>query len=123
MKKLISLAAAFAALTLTASAAFAATANATIVAPNTEKITAPFAGTLLAFDLRQGDSVAANETLFTMDTTPIYATQAGTVSAVFAGVGDDASGVAAHYGSLAVIEPKNALYIAASTQQAYDDAR
>ena len=36
MKKLISLAAAFAALTLTASAAFAATANATIVAPNTE---------------------------------------------------------------------------------------
>ena len=87
-----------------------------------EKITAPFAGTLLAFDLRQGDSVAANETLFTMDTTPIYATQAGTVSAVFAGVGDDASGVAAHYGSLAVIEPKNALYIAASTQQAYDDA-
>ncbi|MEI3406687.1 MAG: hypothetical protein V8Q79_08935 [Christensenellales bacterium] len=57
-----------------------------------------------------------------MDTTPIYATQAGTVSAVFAGVGDDASGVAAHYGSLAVIEPKNALYIAASTQQAYDDA-
>ena len=122
MKKLISLAAAFAALTLTASAAFAATANATIVAPNTEKITAPFAGTLLAFDLRQGDSVAAGETLFTMDTTPIYATQAGTVSAVFAGVGDDASGVAAHYGSLAVIEPKNALYIAASTQQAYDDA-
>lgn len=122
MKKLISLAAAFAALTLTASAAFAATANATIVAPNTEKITAPFSGTLLAFDLRQGDSVAANETLFTMDTTPIYATQAGTVSAVFAGVGDDASGVAAHYGSLAVIEPKNALYIAASTQQAYDDA-
>lgn len=75
MKKLISLAAAFAALTLTASAAFAATANATIVAPNTEKITAPFAGTLLTFDLRQGDSVAANETLFTMDTTPVYATR------------------------------------------------
>ena len=72
MKKLISLAAAFAALTLTASAAFAATANATIVAPNTEKITAPFAGTLLAFDLRQGDSVAANETLFTMDTTEYF---------------------------------------------------
>ena len=122
MKKLISLTAAFAALTLTASAALAATANATIVAPNTEKITAPFSGTLLSFDLNQGDSVTAGETLFTMDTTPVYATQAGTVSAVFAQVGDDASGVAAHYGSLAVIEPKNALYLAASTQQAYDDA-
>ena len=37
-------------------------------------------------------------------------------------VGDDASGVAAHYGALAVVEPKNALYIDASTEQAYDDA-
>lgn len=46
----------------------------------------------------------------------------GTVSAVFASVGDDASGVAAHYGALAVIEPKNALYIDASTDQAYNDA-
>ena len=41
---------------------------------------------------------------------------------MFASVGDDASGVAAHYGALAVIEPKNALYIDASTDQAYNDA-
>ena len=41
---------------------------------------------------------------------------------VMAKVGDDASGVAAHYGALAVVEPKNALYIDASTEQAYDDA-
>ena len=115
--------AAFAAtLTLTASCALAATADAKIVAPNTEKITAPFAGTLLPFDYETGDSVSAHETLFTLDTTPVYATQAGTVSAVFASVGDDASGVAAHYGALAVIEPKNALYIDASTDQAYNDA-
>ena len=105
-----------------ATAAFAATANATIVAPNTEKITAPFAGTLLPFDAELGDSVSAGETLFTLDTVPVYAAQAGTVSAVFAKVGDDASGVAAHYGALAVVEPKNALYIDASTEQAYDDA-
>ncbi|MFQ9449198.1 MAG: hypothetical protein ACLR4A_19330 [Christensenellales bacterium] len=74
------------------------------------------------FDYETGDSVSAHETLFTLDTTPVYATQAGTVSAVFASVGDDASGVAAHYGALAVIEPKNALYIDASTDQAYNDA-
>lgn len=30
--------------------------------------------------------------------------------------------MAAHYGALAVIEPKNALYIDASTDQAYNDA-
>lgn len=122
MNKTMSVAAFAAALTLTASCALAATADAKIVAPNTEKITAPFAGTLLPFDYETGDSVSAHETLFTLDTTPVYATQAGTVSAVFASVGDDASGVAAHYGALAVIEPKNALYIDASTDQAYNDA-
>lgn len=122
MNKTMSVAAFAAALTLTTSCALAATADAKIVAPNTEKITAPFAGTLLPFDYETGDSVSAHETLFTLDTTPVYATQAGTVSAVFASVGDDASGVAAHYGALAVIEPKNALYIDASTDQAYNDA-
>ena len=122
MNKMMSVAAFAAALTLTASCALAATADAKIVAPNTEKITAPFAGTLLPFDDATGDSVSAHETLFTLDTSPVYATQAGTVSAVFASVGDDASGVAAHYGALAVIEPKNALYIDASTDQAYNDA-
>ena len=122
MNKMMSVAAFAAALTLTASCALAATADAKIVAPNTEKITAPFAGTLLPFDYETGDSVSARETLFTLDTTPVYATQAGTVSAVFASVGDDASGVAAHYGALAVIAPKNALYIDASTDQAYNDA-
>lgn len=122
MKKWMSAAAAAAALTLTASCALAATADAKIVAPNTEKITAPFAGTLLPFDAELGDSVSAGETLFTLDTVPVYAAQAGTVSAVFAKVGDDASGVAAHYGALAVIEPKNALYLDASTDQAYNDA-
>ena len=88
MKKWMSAAAAAAALTLTASCALAATADAKIVAPNTEKITAPFAGTLLPFDAELGDSVSAGETLFTLDTVPVYAAQAGTVSAVFAKVGD-----------------------------------
>lgn len=97
-----------------------ATANATIVAPNTVKITAPFAGTLKPFDLTQGDAVSAGQTLFTLDTTPVYATQEGTVSAVFAAVGDDASGVVARYNALAVIEPESPLYVAASTAQAYD---
>lgn len=108
-------------LTLTASCALGATANATIVAPKTEKITAPFAGTLLPFDLTAGDSVAAGDALFTLDTLPVYAAQSGTVSAVFAAEGDDAAGVTARYGALAVIEPERPLYIAANTSQAYDD--
>ena len=120
-KKLLSFAALLLLLTLSAACALGATANAVIVAPVTAKITAPFSGTLLPFDLTAGDEVAAGDTLFTMDTVPVYATQSGTVSAVFAKAGDDASGVIAHYGSLAVIEPTHALYVAADNSQAYDD--
>lgn len=100
--------------------ALGATANATLVAPHTEKITAPFSGTLLPFDLSVGDEVSAGDALMTFDTIPVYAAQGGTVSAVFAKTGDDASGIMARYGALAVIEPVNPLYVAASTEQAYD---
>ena len=109
------------ALTLVCACALAATANATIVAPDTVKITAPFAGTLKPFDLTATQEVAAGEALFEIDTVPVYAAQDGTVAAVFAGVGDDASGVQSRYGAMAVIEPTLALYIDADTDQAYDD--
>ena len=107
-------------LCLSAACALAATANAVVVAPETVKLTAPFSGTLLPFDVRQGDQVAAGQTLFAMDTVPVYAAQNGTIAAVFADVGDDASGVTVYYGALAVIEPEYPLYIAADTNQAYD---
>lgn len=109
------------ALVLPACCALGATANATIVAPHTEKITAPLSGTLLPFDLTVGDEVQAGDALMRYDTVPVYAAQSGVVSAVFAKAGDDASGVLAHYGALAVIEPTHPLYVAASTEQAYDD--
>lgn len=118
--KLMTLAALLLALTLSCTAALAATANATVVAPETVKITAPMNGTLLPFDLTAGDRVSAGDALFAFDTTPVYAQADGTVAAVFAEAGDDASGVLARYGSLAVIEPENALYIPANTSQAYD---
>lgn len=108
------------ALTLSCAAALGATANATIVAPNTVKVTAPFSGTLKPFDLAQGDAVTAGDTLFAMDAAPIYAPADGRLTAVFADAGDDASGVMNRYGALAVIEPENAYYIAATTQNAYD---
>ena len=107
-------------LTLSGAAALGATANATIVAPNSVKVTAPFNGTLKPFDLVQGDAVAAGDVLFSMDTAPVYAPADGKLTAVFAEEGDDASGVMNRYGALAVIEPEEMYYIAANTQQAYD---
>ena len=107
-------------LSLSAACALAATANAVVVAPNTFKLVAPFSGTLLPFDVKQGDRVAGGQMLFQMDTVPVYAAQDGTVAVVFADVGDDASGVMGYYGALAVIEPEYPLYIAANTADAYD---
>lgn len=105
---------------LAVSGALAATANATIVAPETVKLTAPMNGTLLPFDLLTGDRVAAGDALFGFDTTPIYAQADGKVAAVFAKAGNDAAGVLARYGSLAVIEPEKPLYIPANTSQAHE---
>ena len=119
--KLITFAALLLALTLSCACALGATANATIVAPHTAKVTAPFSGMLKPFDLVMGDTVTAGDPLFAFDTVPVYATSDGTVAALFAKVGDDASGVMARYGTLAVMEPENPLYVAASTAQAYDD--
>ena len=119
--KLTVFAALLLAMTMACACALGATANATIVAPASLKITAPFFGTLLPFDLAVGDSVNAGDVLFTYDAVPVYAVENGTVAALFAEAGDDASGVMSRYGALAVIEPEKPLYIAASTQQAYDD--
>lgn len=119
--KLSVLAALLLSLTLMSAIALGATANASIVAPETAKITAPFAGTLRPFDWAMGDSVASGDLLFEIDTVPVYAPQAGVVGAVLAAEGDDASGVISRHGALAVIEPELALYIDANTDDAYDD--
>ena len=108
-------------LILISACALGATANASIVAPKTEKVIAPFAGTLRPFDLTAGEAVSADDVLFEIDTIPVYAQQSGKVVAVLAAEGDDASGVINRHGALAVIEPELALYIDADTDDAYDD--
>ncbi len=105
---------------MSAANALASTANASIIAPVTVKITAPFSGTLLPFDLSIGDSVSQGDLLFAFDTIPVYAPHDGIVSAVFAKAGDNATGVASQYGSLAVLEPQYPLYVAATIDEAYD---
>lgn len=120
MKKFSVFTALFLILCLSCTAALAATANASIVAPVTHKLTAPFAGTLLPFDLAQGDAVEEGELLFALDTTPVYATQNGTVAAVFVSEGDDGTGAQNHYGAMAYIEPEYPLYLDADNKDAYD---
>ena len=104
-------------------AAFAQTAEAIVIAPVTVKVTAPYSGTLLPFDLQGGDAVRSGDVLFSMDEIPVYAREDGKVTAVFAQAGDDAEGIISRYGGLAVLEPVHPTYVAASTRDAYNDAK
>lgn len=97
-------------------------ANATIAAAQYVDVTAPFSGTLETFDLAPGDAVAEGDTLMALQTTGIYATEASTVGAVFAAVGDDAAAVSQRYGGIIGLEPSALLQIQASTSGAYSDA-
>ncbi|MBQ8555142.1 MAG: HlyD family efflux transporter periplasmic adaptor subunit [Clostridia bacterium] len=85
-------------------------------------IVAPYSGTLALFDLEAGDKVKAGDTLFTMLTTTVYASEDAEVKAVFAQKGDDATAVMSRYGGLVAMEPSQRQRIAASILQGYNSA-
>ena len=98
------------------------TATGAVEAARTVDVTAPFSGVLLPFDVEAGDRVEAGEALLCMDTTKVYAPFDGTLSAVFAGEGDDADAFTARYGGLASLEPAERLTLDCTAYGAYDDA-
>lgn len=125
MKKLLSL---FLCLMLLTASALADTdltdrsiANGVVSAVNWIDVTAPFSGTLEVFDLTAGDAVSAGDTLFTMATTTVYATENGTVEAVFARPGDSADALMVRYGSLITMEPDQQQRIHCSITGAYNN--
>ena len=98
------------------------TANAVAESENVYKITAPYSGVLLPFDLESGDPVSKGDTLFALDTVKVYAPVDGTVQAVFAETGDLCEDVTALYGMIACIERTLPQVAQASTSGAYNDA-
>ena len=126
MKKLLSL---LACLSLLITPALAedvltdcAIANANVSAVRHVDVVAPFSGTLTAFDLSVGDRVSAGDMLMSLQTTGLYATEDGTVGAVFAGVGDDAQAVTERYGGIVSVEPKALMQLQCTTAAAYNSA-
>ena len=97
------------------------TANGVVKSAEVLQITAPYSGVLLPFEWESGDSVAAGDQLFALDTQKIYAPADGTLVALFAEEGDLAENVLAQYGMLASIEKTNDQLIDASTSGAYAD--
>lgn len=96
------------------------TVTGTVEASHTYPITAPFGGTLLAFDVRRGDTVMKNDAVFEIDTVKVYAPYSGIVRGVRAMPGDSAQAVQARYGALCSIEPEQTMIVRASTGGAYD---
>ena len=97
-----------------------AIANGNVTATTFVDVTAPYSGTLASFDLSVGDRIAAGDALFSLLTTTVYAPEAGTVKALFAREGEDASAVTARYGAVAVLEPEQDKRINATTNGAYN---
>lgn len=97
------------------------TANAVAESENVYKITAPYSGVLLPFDLETGDQVLAGDALFSLDTVKVYAPVDGTLQAVFADPGDLCEDVTALYGMIACIERALPQVADASTSGAYND--
>ena len=96
-------------------------ADGVVAAVSFMDITAPYSGTLTSFDLASGDTVAAGDVLMGYVTNDVYATEAGTVKAVFAREGEDATAAMARYGAVMAIEPAVINQVDATTDGANSD--
>lgn len=94
-----------------------------VEAKETTTIAAPMGGAVLPFQLKAGDHVDAGDTLFTIDTTKVYAPLDGTVTGIFAQPGDTAAYAQNRYGALCYIEPEESLIIQTTTTTGYDRGR
>lgn len=92
----------------------------TVVAGETITVLAPFGGIVSDFSLRKGDFVNAEDTLFTITTTKVYAPCDGIIGSVRAQVGDETSFVQDQYGALLYIEPLNRFLIKTDTKYAFN---
>lgn len=95
----------------------------TVVSGVSRAVTASVGGTVESVAVRAGQKVEAGDVLATLATEKVYATRAGTVSAVFGAAGDSVAEVAERYGAVMYIEPANGRYtISADTTNAYSSS-
>lgn len=100
--------------------AYSLTLSGHVVAGETALVTAPYGGHVEPFKARQGDLVAADDTLFTIKPTEVYAPCDGTVVGLRPEVGDDAAFIQDRYGALLYLEPSNPFLIETDTKYAYN---
>ncbi len=120
MKKLL---ACLMALCLMTGAALADTISfsGTVEARTTKEVYAPVGGVAEEVLVKAGQTVTADTAIARIRTTKVYATEDGTVTAVYGQPGDDAETVAATYGAVMYLEGKAIFTITANTSKAYDE--
>ena len=119
MKKVLALSLCL--LLLTASAAAdTLTLNGTIAAGRTVEVYAPVGGTVEKVSAEVGQTLEADDPLFTFRTNKVYATENGKVTGVFGQPGDTADTVAQRYGAILYLEGDALFTVSASTEGAYN---
>ena len=108
------------ALLLSAALADTLSLSGTVTAGESIPVYAPIGGTVGEVKAVEGQLVAADDVLYTMKTTKVYAEEDGTVTGVFGQPGDSASTVANRYGAVMYLEGSVAYTVSASTENAYN---
>jgi len=99
---------------------FALTLSGRVVAGETALVLAPYGGRVVPFRVREGDLISADEPLFVLEPTEVYAPCEGVVVGIRPEVGDDAAFLQERYGALMYLEPANPFLIRTTTRYAYN---
>ncbi len=110
------------ALSLLSAAALAdsLTMTGTVAAGQTVEVYAPIGGTVAQVNVEVGQEVGADDTLYSLRTTKVYAEEDGTVTGIFGEPGDSAATVASRYGAVMYLEGASSYSVSASTDNAYN---
>ena len=111
-----------AALLMSAGAADTLSLSGTVTAGESVPVYAPIGGTVAETRAEEGGTVGADDVLFTMRTTKVYAEEDGTVTGVFGQTGDSAETVSERYGAVMYLEGSCVYSVSASTNNAYSSA-
>ncbi len=109
----------FLALCLTGATAESLTLDGTVIPCQSIPVYAPIGGTVGDVAVEAGQLVAADDVLYSMKTSKVYAPEDGTVTGVFGQEGDTSEAVSERYGAVLYLEGKSAFSINASTDYAY----
>jgi len=93
-----------------------------VVARDAVSVTAPFGGTVSHFSLRAGSKIKLGDRIATIATDKVYATADGTVTGLFAQVGDSVENVVSRYGAVMYVVPTSKYTISADIEKAYNSS-